>query len=189
MKITSKLAPLILFVLLTFTHPVLSEESPNLLFEGGLSSLIFNIDTFSIEVSDQVTDGCLASPTSLSDAMEVSLRQAGFQIQKDNPFAANIIITALGYKAGGVCFVSYSVDMSTIKLVVVPHSDTQFALMPYLIDVSHGIVSGGSIHTQSSLEDNARKAGEKIYLLISRAKDDMRNKFPSIYNDYSGSRN
>lgn len=180
MKALSRFAPLVLALFLP-TTPVIADQTRDMLLEGGRNALIYNIDSFKILLSDQVVDGCLASPARISDAMEVSLRQAGFKIQNDNPLATYVNITVLGYMSGGICFVSHSVDIDTLRLMVLPLEDFHSTLATHSLRIDYGVVSGRASHTQSSLEDVARKSGEKIYLMISRAKDEMRENFPEIY--------
>lgn len=167
-----------------------AEESPSLLFSGGIQSLIWNRDNFYIDYSDQVTDGCLPQPARMKDSMELVLRQNGFSISsEDSPFTNTIFITALGYSLGsGSCVVTLKAKLLFVAGVRVPYSQSleeslTFITIPY--NFGDVILSGNKSSMQRRIETAIKEFGEKIYLDISRSKDAISEKFPAIIQYYN----
>lgn len=168
-----------------------AEESPSLLFSGGIQSLIWNRDNFYIDYSDQVTDGCLPQPARMKDSMELVLRQNGFSISsEDSPFTNTIFITALGYSLGsGSCVVTLKAKLLFVAGVSVPYSQSleeeslTFITIPY--NFGDVILSGNKSSMQRRVESSIKEFGETIYLDISRARDAVSEKFPAIIQYYN----
>lgn len=168
-----------------------AEESPSLLFSGGIQSLIWNIDNFYIDYSDQVTDGCLPQPSRMKDSMELVLRQYGFSISSENsPFTNKIFITALGYGLGsGSCLVTVKAKLLFVASVRVPYSMSledeshTFITIPY--EFGDVVLSGDKSSMQRRIETSIKEFGENIYLDISRSRDEISEKFPSIIQYYN----
>lgn len=181
------------FVLAFIVLPGFAEadESPSLLFSGGIQSLIWNRDDFYIDYSDQVTDGCLPQPSRMKDSMELVLRQNGFSISsEDSPFKNKIFITALGYGAGsGSCLVTVRAKLLFVANVSVPFSKTlqdeshTFITIPY--EFGDVVLSGNKSSMQRRVETSIKEFGENLYLDVSRSKDEISEKFPDIVRHYN----
>lgn len=172
--------------LVSFQGVAVAEDAPSLLLEGGLKSLIVNKYVFTIKVSDRVTDGCLPNPDKLKDKMEISLRKNGFGIANDpDMFTNDILITALGFSTGGSsCAVYVSAKLVFTTLINVPFSDDvtegNKTLVPYIYQFGSVILSGERYTMQSRLTKQVEEFADTLYLDISRARDDIYSKFPSI---------
>lgn len=168
-----------------------ADEAPSLLFSGGIQSLIWNRDNFYIDYSDQVTDGCLPQPARMKDSMELVLRQNGFSISsEDSIFKNKIFITALGYGTGtGACLITVNAKLLFMAHVSVPFSENlkdeshTFITVPY--EFGDVILSGNKSSMQRRVETSIKGFGEKLYLDISRSKDEISEKFPDIVQHYN----
>ena len=167
-------------------EPSLLEDEPSLLIEGSYWSLIALRDNFTIEYSDQVSDGCLPQPSKMKDKMELVLRQNGFSIATEEPvFPNRILITALGFAtSASSCVVHLDTDLVFWGNVAVPFAQTvpsgptTFALIPY--PMGNIILTGSKNGMQERVEKQVQEFGESLYLEISRAKDFIKKKFPQI---------
>jgi len=173
-------------LMLALTHQAAAEESPQLLWEGGMPSLIANEHKFLIEYSDQVSGGCLPQPGRLKDQLEISLRQNNFEIIKEDGFlTSKVIITAVGFDTGGgYCAVYLTADLVFWNVVKVPFSEDEpsgkATFAPITYEISAGILTGSKNSMQGRLEKWSREAGDALFLKISRARDHLKEKFPSI---------
>ncbi len=155
-----------------------ADDIPSLLIEGGVKSLLVSMDVFAIKVSDQVTGGCLPNPRKLKDKMEISLRRNGFGIvKKPGLFTNNILIAALGYKIGeSSCAVYLSAELIFQILATVPFAGNvpkvNETFVPFVYKIGGVILTGGRHSMQSRLEEQVTEFADKLYLDISRAKDD-----------------
>ena len=173
-----------LFLAVSLASTAQSESS--LLFNGGNRSLLATRDTFAIEVSDQVTGGCLPSPSALKDKMEVSLRKNGYKINSEsNLFSDNIRITALGYKIGeDACVVYLTASLSFLVGMNVPFAHNvasgSLTMASFTHDFGGTLLSGDQSSMQKRLSDQVSEYSDKLFLDISRARDAIFSKFPSI---------
>ena len=173
-------------VLLSSPNWVVAADDPSLFIEGSLGSLIALRDNFFIEYSDQVSDDCLAQPSKMKDKMEIVLRQNGFSIAAEEPFLLNnIIITALGFATNSsLCVVHLSADLVFGSSVVVPYAQTvpggPNTLAPVTYPVGSILLTGSKSSMQERVEAQVKEFAESLYLSISRAKDDVKKKFPQI---------
>lgn len=176
----------VLAVLMIMPGCALAEDKPSLLLEGSLGSLIALRDNFTIDYSDQVSDGCLPQPSRMKDKMELVLRQNGFSIATEEPLFSNkITITALGFATNSSsCAVHLSADLVFWGSVVVPYAQTvpngPNTFAPITFPMGSYILTGGKSSMQERVEKQVKEFGENLYLSISRAKDDVKKKFPEI---------
>lgn len=163
-----------------------AENEASLLLEGSLGSLIAHRDNFFIEYSDQVSDGCLPQPSKMKDKMELVLRQNGFSIAAEESFIANkISITALGFATNSSsCAVHINANLVFWGSVVVPYAQTvpdgPNTLAPITFSMGSYILAGSKSSMQERIEAQIKEFAEGFYLSISRAKDDVKKKFPQI---------
>ena len=173
-----------LFLLISLASTAQSESS--LLFAGGTQSLIATRDTFAIELSDQVTGGCLPNPSALKDRMEVSLRKNGYKINSEsNLFSDDIRITALGYKVGeDFCVVYLSASLNFLVGMNVPFAHNvasgDLTMAPFTHYFGGTLLSGDQSSMQKRLSDQVSEYADKPFLDISRARDAIFLEFPSI---------
>lgn len=163
----------------------MAEEGPSLLLEGGMESLIAFRDGFTIDYSDQVSDGCLPQPSKMKDKMELALRQNGFSISEDSFLTNKINITALGFSTNASsCAIYLKAELEFWAGVVVPFSQTMpdgsTTLAPIRYDFGSVILTGGKNGMQNRVESQVKEFGDDLYLRISRAKDYISKKFPPI---------
>ena len=164
----------------------IADDAPSLIVEGGTKSLLVSKDEFSIQVSDQVTGGCLPFPNKLKDKMEISLRKNGFDIaKKANFFTNNIYITALGFKISeSSCAVHLSAELIFPVVANVPFAEDEpkgsKTLVPFIYKIGDVILAGERYSMQDRLSKTVTEFADKLYLDISRSKDDVFKKFPSI---------
>lgn len=163
----------------------MAEEGASLLLEGGMESLIAFRDGFTIDYSDQVSDGCLPQPSKMKDKMELALRQNGFSISEDSFLTNKINITALGFSTNASsCAIHLKAELEFWAGVVVPFAQTMpdesTTLAPITYDFGSVILTGEKNGMQNRVESQAKEFGDDLYLRISRAKDYISKKFPSI---------
>lgn len=180
-------------ILIVFCKIAFAENAPSLFQEGGTNSLIATIDTFSITVNDQVRDGCLPNPRGLKDKMEISLRKNGYKISDENDLPINdIYISAVGGKTPSTsCVVSLSVDLRFLTASQVPFttsSKDKMTLVYSRYHIGDGLHLENSNSMQTLLNKEISYYGDKLYLDISRAQDDIFTKFPSIKKEYEESK-
>ena len=176
-----------LAVLIICPNYAMADDGPSLLFEGSMGSLIALRDNFTIEYSDQVTDGCLPQPSRMKDKMELVLRQNGFSIATEEPslFPNKINITALGFATNSSsCAVHIEANLVFWGNVVVPHAQTvpngPNTFAPITFPIGNIMLTGGKSSMQERIEKQIKEFGEGLYLSISQAKDDVKKKFPQI---------
>lgn len=173
-----------LFLMVSLASTAQSESS--LLFAGGTQSLIATRDTFAIELSDQVTGGCLPDPSALKDRMEVSLRKNGYKINSEsNLFSDDIRITALGYKVGeDSCVVYLSASLNFLVGMNVPFAHNiasgHLTMAPFIHYFGGTLLSGEQSSIHKRLSDQVSEYADRLFLDISRARDAIFVKFPSI---------
>ncbi len=180
-------------MLILFSQLMFAEESaPTILFDGGRNAILATRDTFSIEVLDGVKDGCLPTPNKLKDKMEYSLRKNGFTIISDskNNFSPNQIdIDVVGYKiSNNSCVVHISAKLYMLSSVSVPYTKNETTFMSTTHILGGILLSGSKYSMQKRLEDEVTEFGDELYLDISRAKDEIFSKFPSIKKKYNESK-
>ncbi|MDF0535942.1 hypothetical protein PY479_16865 [Shewanella sp. A32] len=163
----------------------MAEDEPSLLMEGGLASLIAFRDSFTIEYSDQVSDGCLPQPSRMKDKMELAIRQNGFSISTESILANKIKVTAMGFSTNASsCVISLQAELEFWANVVVPFSQTvptgSNTLAPITYDFGTVILTGNKNGMQERVENQVKEFGDDLYLRISRAKDYISKKFPQI---------
>ncbi|TPE46720.1 hypothetical protein FJM67_15645 [Maribrevibacterium harenarium] len=163
----------------------MAEDEPSLLMEGGLASLIAFRDSFTIEYSDQVSDGCLPQPSRMKDKMELAIRQNGFSISTESFLPNKIKVTALGFSTNASsCAISLKAELEFWASVVVPFSQTvpkeSNTLAPITYDFGSVILTGNKNGMQERVENQVKEFGDDLYLIISRAKDYISKKFPQI---------
>ncbi|MBY5980039.1 hypothetical protein [Ferrimonas balearica] len=177
---------LILVALLNLPNLAMAKDEPSLLLEGSLSSLIALKENFTIEYSDQVSDGCLPQPSRMKDKMEIVLRQNGFSIsQEESLFPNRIKIIALGFATStSSCAVHLDAELVFWGSVVVPYAQTvpsgPNTFAPITFQIGSIILTGNKNGMQERIEKQVKEFGEILYLSISRAKDDVKEKFPQI---------
>ncbi|MES9868071.1 MAG: hypothetical protein ABW149_00015 [Sedimenticola sp.] len=177
---------IVLSLIFLFNSIATAEDKPILLFDGGIKALLVGKDTFAIRVSDQVTGGCLPAPEKLKDKMELSLRRNGFGIIEEPDFFANyILITALGYKNNdSSCAVHISSDLIFQTAINVPYAsgnpNENQTLVRFPYNLGGSIMTGDKYSMQSRLEKQVSEFADKLYLDVSRARDEIYKKFPNI---------
>lgn len=162
-----------------------AETNATLLFEGGTNALFVDKKSFYVTVNDEVTGGCLPKPSQLKQKMELALKNNGFKIiEKQNYMTPEIYITALGFRKNSMCSVNLQVEMWFPIVVNVPHSSKvsggHETYINYSYNIGNHILHYKPSQIQSKLNKTVKKHGDTIYLKISKAKDDIFAKFPSI---------
>lgn len=183
----------VLTVLMLATSGIAHTQQANLLLDGGLNSLIATRDSFSINVFDQVKDGCLPHPNALRDHMEISLRKNGFGISKASALSNAIVISALGHETTReACAVHIRAFLEFPVTVGVPHSPgsqhSEGTIVPYIFPIKSSLLTGSKHDMQQRLETWSSQAGDRLYLDISRARDDTFSKFPEIETSFKANR-
>lgn len=187
------LSKAILIILTLFSQLLFAEENaPTIFMDAGENSLIAPIETLHIEVNDGVTGGCLPNPSKLKDKLEIKLRKNGFKIGSDPKKGyATIYVDLLGYKIGGSsCVIHVSADLYSSYMVRVPFAPANDNMTVAYIRHTIGshLMTGDRYSMQRRLEKQVEEYGDKLYLDISRAKDDTFSKFPSIKKRYEESK-
>ena len=83
-----------------------------------------------------------------------------------------------------MCAVHISAYLYMLSSVSVPYSGNENTLMNSIHVIGGMLLSGDKYSMQRRLENEVTEFGDKLYLNISRAKDDTFNKFPSIKKRY-----
>ena len=172
----------------------LSEDVETSLALQIMNPLLATIDTiYLIYVNDQVTDGCLPYPNKLKDAAEIGLRRNGFVLETNVdhskiPNRARIYIEAVGSKVKSICFAKIDIDVGMYRETKVVWSkepadiygDGQHVNVLVYHVIGGGVIIGPSDHIQSSMEKYVKNAMDDLFLDVSRARDHIFAKFPSI---------
>lgn len=177
------------FILLAFSSFTYSEP-PSLLMDGGVNALLSTKNSFAITVDDEVTGGCLSSPNSLKNKLEVGIRRNHFNIQ-DTPsfFNTTISVSALGYRLQSTesCVVVISAELTFPVSVTVPYSgnlEESNTITIYMYPFYTEILTGPRIDMQDRLEASSTKIADALFLEISRAQDNIFSKFPALKKEY-----
>lgn len=184
-------------VLFSLSISALADSNASLFFEGGKKLLLATQNDFTIQVDDQVTGGCLPYPSRLKDAMEISLRRNGLAISS-NPMLSNatVYIRAFGRpiqaQAGNLLGCAVHLDteilMTTNAIVrYAPDSEEPLSnqtLIPVIYPVAAGLYAGPKDSMQSTLQQEIKNYGDSLFLEISRAQEEMTDKFPTIMKRY-----
>lgn len=184
-----------IFILL-LSGKIFASEEPTLLFDGGLNSLLVGRDSFAIVVDDQVSDGCLPQPSALKDRLEIALRKNNFGIQKEVGFFTNDIhVNALGYQIGesSSCAVFLEAFLVFQVFATAPFSENEPSgkktIAPYFFRIGSSLFTGNKQTMQGRLEDEMKSVADAIFLKVSRAEDDIFEKFPAIKDKFTEVRN
>jgi len=166
--------------LLIFSSLAFAEGEPNLLSAGD-NALLAPMSVFYIVVDDEVEDGCLPRPSALKDKMEVSIRQSGFGIvEKSTMFSNNIRISLSGYAYAGGCVVTLGTEIISGVPAVVYRTASEHTFANHITFIGRSLLTGSKSGMQSRLEKIVSEDGDRIYLIISRARDHMRKNFPEL---------
>jgi len=176
----------ILYSLLLCSFTMLNAESTaNMFFDGGASALLVDKNTFYVEVSDEVTGGCLPKPDQLKKSMEDSLRSHGLKvIDKAEFMTPKVYISTLGFRINRMCVVDFTVNLSFPIVSEVPNATNvpsgNRTLIIYNYDVGRHIFNYPKRKMQRTLNKYVKEYGDKIYMRIAKSKDKIYVKFPSI---------
>ena len=162
-----------------------AETNTTMFYDGDVSALLVDKDTFYVKVVDEVTGGCLPKPDQLKRSMESSLRNNGFKVvDKENYFTPEVYISTLGFRINGTCVVDFTV---TLRFPIV--AEVQNAkyvptgnrtLIRYNYNVGRQIFNYPRRSMQKTLNKYVKKYGDKVYMNIAKSKDKIYAKFPSI---------
>jgi len=187
---------IIAILLLAIGRASFAQESSSFWIDGGVDALLATRDSFAITVYDEVKDGCLPNPGRLKEKMEISLRKYGFDIQKEPKLNVNTIaIRALGGRPRNneLCVVHISTTLIINSVVNVPFADKlptgNNTLVPLLYPIRNALITINRTSMQSHLAKKVVEFSHNLYLDVSRAKDDIFLKFPSIRDEYLKSKN
>lgn len=186
------ISPLSVTLLVTIMpiYQAFAEETPGLLSQGGMRSILSTVQTLNIEINDQVSDGCLPRPSGLEDALEIALRQNDFAIDTDGSYSnGTVTITAIGYETNQYnCAVHLTADLSVMALVSVPYAyelegeNRTFSSIEYEIGAT--LLTGSKNDMQSRLEKQSSEFGDALFLSVSRSRDYIRVNFPQILDTF-----
>jgi len=147
--------------------------------ESFLKSFDFETDTVLVVISDGVSDGCLASPQSVLNVLEVELRRLGIKAtQKGELGRFAIALSVTGYAVSS----RNSDDLGCIAAVRSRFYMTAYArlensqdslkmIFPTLVESTQLYSSGEKYAMQSRIEGWAKEVASDVFLQLSRAKD------------------
>ena len=174
----------------TSPSPMTQAQQPNLLFEGGNSAILATRHNFFIKYDDEVTGGCLPRPSRLRDKLELEMRRNGLLMsEKKSTLNDTLTLSALGFKVGrGYCAVTLTLTLESWVGVRVPYAQGnpsgELTLVPMQFIVGQYLLTGTRRSMQKRLEKVAAELGDTLYLQISRSRDKIFRKFPTIRNNY-----
>lgn len=182
----------ILIVALLSIASLARADDASLLTDGGINAFLATMDAFSIRIHDQVTDGCLPQPNALSDKLEVALRKNGFRIVDPSFLTNDIHIIPVGYALTTTsCAVSVVVTLSFATFSNVPYINRpgpNTTILSVERQLTGTLLTGEKASMQSRLEEQMTQTADKLYLDISRARDDIFSKFPEIEANFKANR-
>lgn len=164
-----------------------AEEQLPILFFGGNSALIFNVETVKLTVNDEVIDGCLPNPSSVRNTAEAALRRNNISVVDEGSyFDAEVEIAPNGYSIGqNACAVNFSMSIKQILPVTIPHSEKLDNINETLTHVNWQIYSalltGSKADMQRRIEREAEKGSNELFIAIDRAKDSIKDKWPQLW--------
>ena len=167
-----------------------AEEESTLFIDGGMYSILATKKAFAIEVSDQVSDGCLPNPTQLKNTMEISLRQNRLSIDSDTyRWSSTLTINAVGYELDDfTCVVYIEAYLDFSSSIEVPYAadayEENITVANSTVSIGGYILTGDKSSMQQRLENTTKELGDDLFLLISRAYDHTEDNFPEIIESY-----
>lgn len=176
---------ILLTVLLSCVAMLHAETNVSMLYDGDISALLVDKDTFYVEVIDEVTGGCLPKPEQLKKSMESSLRNNGFKIvDKAGYYIPEVSISTLGFRINGRCVVDFTVTLRFPVVAEVPNAKNvpsgNRTLIRYNYNIGRQIFNYPKYSMQKTLNKYVKKYGDKVYISIAKSKDKTYAKFPSI---------
>lgn len=172
--------------------------TPQFTFAADLSNqdLYFDVHSVTLSVSDQVSDGCLPAPKSLSAAMAAALRRNAFLIvDPDNasPTVPEVEVTALGYAVNDDCMVAFSVDLVRQINGEVPYSvdlAESARRSPFLLrlPVYKSLLAGERQGMQRQIELEADQGGDDLRVAVDEARSAVKANWPELWEAYSAAR-
>ena len=170
---------------MAMTGFALADTNATMLYDGGVNALLAGKKSFYVSIKDEVTGGCLPKPNQVKQSMEKALKKNGFKIiEKPDAFSNEIYISTLGFKNNAMCAVTLSVDMYFPVIVTVPDAESvpsgNKTYVNYQYELGSYIANYRRSQMQKQLNKIARLYADKIYMRISKAKDDIYPKFPSM---------
>lgn len=172
--------------ILLLTILVHAEHNASMLYDGGLNALIYDKKSFYVTVNDEVTGGCLPKPKQLKKNMESRLKKNGFIVvdKGENGFVPEVYVSALGFKLNGMCVVDVTINMYFPIVVNVPNASNvptgDKTYVRYNYYVGRHIFNYQRKKMQRQLNKTMTNYADKIYMNVSKAKDDIFKKFPEV---------
>jgi len=176
---------ILLAILLGGTAMLYAETNASMLYDGDVSALLVDKDTFYVKVVDEVTGGCLPKPQQMKDAMEASLRNNGLKVvDKESFFTPEVHISTLGFRINGMCVVDFTVNILFPIVAEVPNAKNvpsgNRTLIMYNYDIGRHLFNYPKRRMQKTLNKYVKQYGDKIYMRIAKSKDKIYAKFPSM---------
>lgn len=185
-------------LLMIFLMPLAcNAENKSMWLNGGWNALVYNIDSVFISVEDGVTDGCMPQPESVKTTTEAALRRNNFDIVDldSSPlqglFASEVKVSTLGYELdSSSCAVVLSINLIKPSDITVPfaksvYGDDNSVLEGFPIPIVHVLLTGKKSDMQTRIERQVEKGIDKLFIGIDRAKDNVKNEWPKLWEAYS----
>lgn len=139
---------------LVTSTPSFAQSEPNkaFLYDIDLDWLAFNKNLpVSVTASDQVDDGCWTNAKQTENAVKLELQRSGFEIYDSESTKSllfnQVILEAVGFKAGDSCAVSYRTILKVIETDTKSYEDGKFNLTSLYFKIlwsNGGILTGGN---------------------------------------------
>ena len=150
----------------------------------GWDAFLFTRDEVAIEITDEVKDGCFPYPSALKDKVEIALRKNGFSIREKGFLVPVVYVNLLGYElTGQSCAVFMSSELIFSWFVDVPFAydlEDNTTMIPFRYRLGGTLLSGEKSSMQDRLETQANDFMDKLYLALSRARDNIKREHPEI---------
>ena len=162
-----------------------AETNATMLFDGNDNALLVDKKKFYVKVIDEVTGGCLPKPEQLKRSMEQALRKNGFEVVDKADFVTpEVYISTLGFRSNRMCVVDFSVSILFPIVAEVPNAKSvpsgNRTIITYSYDLGRHIFHYQKYRMQKTLNKYVKTYGDKIYMQIAKAKDDIFTKFPQM---------
>ncbi len=162
-----------------------AETNATMLLNGNEDALLVDKNRFYVKVVDEVTGGCLPKPEQLKRSMEQALKNDGFEVVKKRDFLTpEVYISTLGFRSNRMCVVDFSVSILFPIIAEVPNAQHvpsgNRTIVTYSYDIGRHIFHYQKYRMQQTLNKYVKTYGDKIYIKIAKAKDDIFAKFPEM---------
>lgn len=187
MKIRTFTLALLFFSLSAYAQEENSEAL--LMFEGLSAYVAITTGPYILELTDDVSDGCMPSPDAVEQSWEVELRRLGYTIipeadEKESVFSPKILIEAFGFGNNEYnCAVMVQTSLELYFGGNLPYTD-KMTLSRSRIPVTRHLLTGGKNDMGERISNLSRDHVNELYLMMERTKERFQKEYPQFLSQH-----